>query len=72
MKMPLPMFDQLRAAVAPHMQKAPGDNLIRHRWDAFWRAVDLGGFSAREAYDADLNDKHIDTALRRIQRSIHG
>ena len=65
MKMSRDEFERLKAVVSPYMK--PGG--VRERWDALWAAVDAGEYDVGPLYRAGLNDAHIDTALRRVQRA---
>ena len=42
----------------------------RYRWDLFFKTYRVGDLDLRKYYK-DLNDDHIDTALRRIMREIN-
>ena len=65
MKMSPGDFASLKAAVTPHMASAdPSHSPMRQRWDAMHKS----GFDTRPLYKAGLNDDHIDTALRKIQK----
>lgn len=68
MKMAQPDYDRL-AAVLPRfmLQEAAhaSHSLERQRWDAYWMGTTL---DQRRLLDDYLNDNHIDTALRRIQK----
>ena len=59
MKMSQRLFEELRAAVSPHM---PPSATLRQRWDALW----LSRHPVEPFYKAGLHDGHIDTALRQI------
>jgi hypothetical protein len=59
------VLEALAKAIAAH-GGMPANATTRQRWDAMWRAVDAGAWDVSAFYKADMNDDHIDTALRRI------
>ncbi len=66
MKMSLATYDQLAAAVRPHMT-TESKTSERARWNALYAS----GFDYSEyLYGQGLNDDHIDTALRAIARHV--
>jgi hypothetical protein len=61
LKMSGPLFTDLRAAIEAAGGLVPKASM-RERWDTLWRS----GFPVQRLYAADLNDDHIDSALRCI------
>jgi hypothetical protein len=61
MRISAELYADLRRAVAPHMP-LDGMNSERKRWDALWAS----GFDVSRLYHAELNDNHINTALKKI------
>ncbi len=55
------LFNELLKAVRPYMSRYAHSN-ERARWNALWASR----FDVRRLYDEGLNDKHIDTALKKI------
>ncbi len=72
MRMPQKMFDDLKASVLAIVEASPegieqsyyaaGLTPKRFRWDA----LHASKWDTRAAYNAGLNDAHMDTALRAI------
>lgn len=61
MKITQSLYAELAAAVEPHMP-LDGANSERKRWDALWASQ----FPVGKLYAAGLDDRHIDTALKKI------
>lgn len=73
MKISDELFTVLKDAVAPFdtdesrtAYRNAGLTSMRYRWDMFWRAVDKRRFNVQDLDKEDLNDAHVDTALRKI------
>jgi hypothetical protein len=53
--------------------QSEGFSDARFRWDLMWSIVDSGAFDLKRLYNSpyNLNDEHVDTALRRIVSSYY-
>jgi hypothetical protein len=77
MKMIAEDFDRLREITSPFMTpesyaqyKELGRSDMRFRWDALYQAQEA--FFVIDVLYRYLNDRHIDTALRRIMKECIG
>jgi len=82
MKMPKPLYDELYGKIAAlninmpryrdHLRtlaKPPKDVEKRLRWDLLYSATDPA-WVCDNLYPLDLDDTHIDTALKRIVKEL--